>query len=198
VTLFAYGHEAPPLDVDGFLAFARRLVAPDLARLLESASPLDAGAPFTYPTACLQRFDRARVQPPGYVCIGDALCSLNPCYGSGITSAALQADALASVLKRGPAALPRRYYAAAVQAASRPFELTWSADLDIPGVVAPPNPTPAPIRAYLRRAMRAAAHDAQVALAIRRIIGLLDPPYALLRPALAARVLLGRRHSAKP
>jgi 2-polyprenyl-6-methoxyphenol hydroxylase-like FAD-dependent oxidoreductase len=198
VTLFAYGHAAPPVDIEGFIAFARSLVVPDLASLLERAAPLDAGAPFSYPSACLQRFDRAKARPEGYVCIGDALCSLNPCYGSGITSAALQADALCSVLKRGPAGLPRRYYAAAVRAAARPFELTWSADLDIPGVVAPPNPTPAPVRAYLRRAMSAAGHDAQVAVAIRRIIGLIDPPYALLRPAIAQRVLLGSRRRAEP
>jgi 2-polyprenyl-6-methoxyphenol hydroxylase-like FAD-dependent oxidoreductase len=192
VTLFAYGHRAPPLDIRGFSAFAESLVAPDIAELLARATPLDDGATFTYPSARLHHFDRLRVVPNGYACLGDALCNLNPCYGSGITSAALQAQALHDTLRRGAAALPRRYYAAAVKAVSQPFLLTWSADLDLPGVVAPRNPTPAPIRAYLRRAMRVAGSDSQVALAMRRIIGLLDPPYALFRPAVAARVLLGR------
>jgi 2-polyprenyl-6-methoxyphenol hydroxylase-like FAD-dependent oxidoreductase len=122
------------------------------------------------------------------VCLGDSLCTLNPSYGQGITSAILQAEALAKSLAAGRRSLPRRYYKLAIQAVAQPFNLTWSADLDLPGVVAPPNPTRAPIRAYLARAMRVARRDPVVALAIRRIIGLLDPPPALLRPSIAVRV----------
>jgi hypothetical protein len=103
----------------------------------------------------------------------------------------LQAEALASALAGGRRSLPRRYYKLAVKAASQPFELSWSSDLDLPSVVAPSNPTPAPIRAYVKRAMRVARHDPAVALAMRRIMGLLDAPPALLRPSIAIRVLFG-------
>jgi 2-polyprenyl-6-methoxyphenol hydroxylase-like FAD-dependent oxidoreductase len=191
VTLFAYGGEAPPTELSAFKAYARTLVAADLGDLLASAPAIGEAASFVYPSACLQRFDALSARPDGYLCLGDALCHLNPSYGSGITSAALQAEALAEALAGGLGALPRRYYALAVKAASRPFELTWSADLDLPSVVAPPNPTPPPIRRYLARAMRAAAHDPAIALALRRITGLLDAPPTLLRPSLAVRVLLG-------
>jgi 2-polyprenyl-6-methoxyphenol hydroxylase-like FAD-dependent oxidoreductase len=193
VTLFAYGGEAPPTELSAFRAYARTLVAGDLGDLLASAAAVGEPASFVYPSACLQRFDTVGALPDGYVCLGDALCHLNPSYGSGITSAALQAEALGEALAGGSGSLPQRYYALAVKAASRPFELTWSADLDLPSVVAPPNPTPPPIRLYLGRAMRAASHDPVVALALRRITGLLDAPPTLLRPSLAIRVLLGAR-----
>ena len=39
--------------------------------------------------------------------------------------------------------------------------------------------------------MRVARHDPAVALALRRIIGLVDPPFSLLRPSIAFRVLFG-------
>jgi hypothetical protein len=145
------------------------------------------------------------VLPDGYLCLGDSLCHLNPSYGQGITSAVLQTEALAKALTRGRRSLPQRYYKLAVKAASQPFNLSWSSDLDLPSVVAPPNPTPAPIQAYAARAMRVARNDPAVALAMRRIIGLVDPPLALLRLPIAFRVLFGNAidaaedaHSAGP
>lgn len=189
VTLFEYGRKKPPTELSEFRAFARTLVADDLDELLTRAIALDDGAEFVFPTACLRRFDKLRALPDGYVCLGDALCQLNPSYGQGITSAVLQAEALDKALAHGRHSLPRRYYKMAVKAASQPFNLSWSSDLDLPSVVAPPNPTPAPIRVYVRRAMRVARHDPAVALAMRRISGLVDPPLALLRPSIAFRVL---------
>lgn len=191
VTLFAYGGLAPPTEIQQFKAFARSLVANDIADLLAQAAPLDDGASFAYPAASLRRFDELAALPDGYVSLGDSLCNLNPSYGQGISSAALQAEALAVALADGTQSLPHRYYKHAIKAVLQPFNLMWSADLDLPGVVAPPNPTPAPIRAYLRRAMRVASNDPAVALAIRRIIGLLDPPPVLLKPSMALRVLFG-------
>jgi 2-polyprenyl-6-methoxyphenol hydroxylase-like FAD-dependent oxidoreductase len=191
VTLFEYGGGRPPLALAGFRDFARSLVVGDIGELLDGATPVDDGAVFAYPMASLRRWDRLRKPPEGYICLGDSLCQLNPSYGQGITSAALQAEALASVLAGGRGSLPRRYYRRAVKAASHPFDLSWSSDLQLPSVVAPPSPTPAPIRAYLARLMRVACHDSVVALALRRTMGLLDPPPVVLRPAIAARVLFG-------
>jgi len=195
VTLFEYGAQTPPVELSEFRAFARTLVVDDLGELLARAMPLDDGAEFVFPAACLRRFDKLRALPDGYLCLGDSLCQLNPSYGQGITSAALQAQALDKALARGRRSLPRRYYKLAVKAASQPFNLSWSSDLDLPSVVAPPNPTPAPIRAYLARAMRVARHDPAVALALRRIIGMVDPPPALLRPSIAFRVLFRKEAS---
>jgi hypothetical protein len=191
VTLFAYGGEAPPTELAAFRAYARTLVTGELADLIARAEPAGEGKSYVYPSACLRRFDTLRAVPGGYVCLGDALCHLNPSYGSGITSAALQADALAEALAHGRAALPSRYYAGAVAAASQAFNPTWSADLDLPSVVGPPSPTPRPIALYIGRAMRVAGWDPEVAIALRRITGLLDPPPRLLRPSIALRVLLG-------
>jgi 2-polyprenyl-6-methoxyphenol hydroxylase-like FAD-dependent oxidoreductase len=191
VTLFEYGGTSPPVALAGFRAFVRTLAVDDLDELLAHATPLDDGAEFGFPSACLRRFDKLHRLPEGYICLGDSLCHLNPSYGQGITSAALQAEALARALAGGRRSLPRRYYKLAVEAVSQPFDLSWSSDLDLPSVVAPRNPTPAPIRAYVRRAMRIARRDPAVALAMRRIIGLLDPPPTLLRLPIAVRVLFG-------
>lgn len=192
VTLFEYGGKTPPTPLPEFCAFAGSLVAGDIGELLARATALDDGATFAFPAACVRRFDKLSALPDGYLFLGDSLCQLNPSYGQGLTSAVLQAEALDKALARGRHSLPHRYYELAVKAASLPFNLSWASDLDLPGVVAPPNPTPAPLRAYLSRAMRVARNDPAVARAIRRIIGMVDPPLALLRPPIAFRVLFGR------
>ena len=195
VTLFAYGGVRPARDLAGFRDFAASLAADDIAVLVSRARPVDEGFQFGYPSALLRRYDRLRALPDGYIALGDSLCQLNPSYGQGITSAALQAQALGRAVAARATRLPQRYYRLAVASASAPFELSWSSDLDLPWVSGPPSPTPAPIRAYVQRAMRTAANDATVATAIRRVIGLIDPPPALLRPRIAFRVFRSPRES---
>lgn len=192
VTIFEYGGKSPPTNLREFRSFARSLVAGDIGELVARAPALDEGAEFAFPTACLRRFDKLRALPGGYLFLGDSLCQLNPSYGQGLTSAVLQAEALDKALAHGRRSLPRCYYQLAIKAASLPFNLSWSSDLDLPSVVAPPNPTPAPLQAYLRRAMRVARYDPAVARAFRRIMGMVDPPLALLKPPIAFRVLFAR------
>jgi hypothetical protein len=52
------------------------------------------------------------------------------------------------------------------------------------------------VNRYLDRLYATAAHDEVVSVAFSRVTNLLDPPTALLRPAIAARVLTRRRSAA--
>lgn len=187
VTIFGYG-VTPPTELAEARAYVRTLVADDLAPIFDRATPLGEAATFAYPVSRLRHLDRV-AGPRGYIALGDSVAALNPCYGQGLTSAALQADAMAREAARGRDGFEARHHARAVAAASEPFELAWNADAELPGVVAPPNRTPAPIRAYMQRAMRAATTDPVVAAAVRRVINLLEPKQSLLRPSIAWRVL---------
>jgi hypothetical protein len=111
-----------------------------------------------------------------------------------MTSAALQADALSRAL-RGRAVSAetdriRRFYRAAVAEAENLFGTGWSNDSQLPGFEGPKDPTPAPIRWYVRRAMRVATRDSFVALHVRRVAGALAKPASLLSPRVAWRVLV--------
>lgn len=197
VTAYAYG-KVPPSDVDGFRAFLGSLVAPDVIETIATAEPLGDAASFHYPAVRVRRFDEIAAPPAGYAALGDSLANLSPSYGQGMTSAALQADALARALRSTPsrggepvdAATLRRYYRAAVAEASNLFGLGWSSDSLLPGFEGPKDPTPAPIRWYVRRAMQAAVKDPFVSERVRRVAGALVRPTSLLAPRVAWHVLL--------
>ena len=129
--------------------------------------------------------------PRGYLAVGDSLCSNNPSYGQGITSAALQVAELEKVLPEGLKGLERRYYSRAAKAAARAFEFAWGNDARLPSVDAPAPPVPKLIGRYVQRSIRVGGRDPVVAGALRRVAGLVNQPSAMMHPRVAWRVLRG-------
>ncbi|QGG94382.1 FAD-dependent oxidoreductase [Actinomarinicola tropica] len=187
-TLGGYGDDAPPADPDGFEAFARTLPFPDIADALADGEPVDEPMRFRFPAGVRRRYDRMRHLPHGLMPVGDAVCSLNPLYGQGMSVAALQARTLRrELVERG------RSTVAAARAVARVVEDAWrmssAADLAMPGVVGRRTRADAVMGRYVARVQRAAATDPSVARAFMRVAGLVDRPTALLRPAVVATVL---------
>lgn len=185
VTLFSYLDEPVPLDPDGLIAFARSLVTPELAALLDDREHLHPAWGYRFPDCRRRRFP---TQPDGFVAIGDALCSFDPTFGQGMSVAALQADALRSELDR--TASTAGYPAAADRIADQAWDLMAGAVGALPGVQVPPVPAARRwVGRYVRRLQRVARHDPVVAAALLRVTGLLDAPPSLLTPRVMSRVL---------
>jgi pimeloyl-ACP methyl ester carboxylesterase/2-polyprenyl-6-methoxyphenol hydroxylase-like FAD-dependent oxidoreductase len=190
LTLGGYAGHHPPRDREGFLAFAASVAPPDVSRAIRAATPLDEIATFRFPANLRRRYDRL---PSGLVPIGDALCAFNPIYGQGMAVSAVEAVALRDCLSGGAPGVERRYLHAASEIVDQAWEFAGGADLAQPLVRAR---RPARVRlanAYLRRLFAAAAQDEELATAFIRVSGLIDRPRALLRPAIARRVLRPER-----
>jgi hypothetical protein len=133
----------------------------------------------------LEKADRL---PDGYLVMGDALCNYDPTYGQGMTSAALQADALRRLLGGDVTRLTRTFYRAAARAVQTPWLLAAGGDLRFPEAEGRRQPADGPLNRYLDRLRVAAATDLVVGRAFLRVAQLLDPPAKLMTPAMMWRV----------
>jgi 2-polyprenyl-6-methoxyphenol hydroxylase-like FAD-dependent oxidoreductase len=192
VSLFGYAGQAPPVDEDGFRAYAGTLVSPDFATLLAGRTLLDRPHAFRFPACRRRRFERLTEPPAGFVAVGDAICSVDPAFGQGMSVAALAAVALGEEYGRDRPD-PARYHRRAAAIADRAWDVVVGADLQLPGVRGDRPAGHGAIAAYVRRVQRAARHDAVVAAAFMRVVNLLAPPSSLLTPPIAGRVLRPRR-----
>jgi len=88
----------PPDNEADFLEFAKSLPRPAIYDALKDARFVSPVARMIYPANRFRHYERSRTLPHGLIPLGDALCSFNPTYGQGMTSAALQAQALFDTL----------------------------------------------------------------------------------------------------
>ncbi len=189
VTLFGLVGEQPPTSEEGFLAFARSLNFPDIHHAIRYAQPLDEPIAFRFPAAVRRRYERASSLPDGLLPVGDSVCSFNPIYGQGMTVAGLAALALRTHLQARPTPDPRRFVGELAELLDPPWEMAVGGDLALPGVQGPRTHKVRLAGTYMARLHAAAAHDAGLATAFARVMALVDPPEALMRPQIALRVL---------
>ncbi|GHF66779.1 2-polyprenyl-6-methoxyphenol hydroxylase-like FAD-dependent oxidoreductase [Amycolatopsis bartoniae] len=184
LTLTGYGPgNRPPTDERGFADFVATAAPPDLVRSVLAAEPLEAIASYRFPAAVWRRYERLHRFPDGLLVTGDALCSLNPVNGQGMTIAAMEAVALRQCLARGRHDLSRRFFSAAARLVAGPWQLGARRS-------APSRTGAARLQAaVLNRVITAATRDDVVGAQFARVMGLLDPPSSLARPRVLWHVL---------
>jgi 2-polyprenyl-6-methoxyphenol hydroxylase-like FAD-dependent oxidoreductase len=189
LTVFGYEGHHPSRDAEGMLTAVRAAAPAHVFAAIRDAEPLDDIVAYRFPANVRQRYERLRRFPAGFLVFGDAICSTNPAYALGMSTAALQAAALRDALKGGDRDLARRFFRAAAQPVNRAWQSTVGGDLALPQVKAA---RPLPVRIigrYAARALRAAARDPVVAGQLLRVASLQDPSTRLFRPDTAIRVL---------
>jgi 2-polyprenyl-6-methoxyphenol hydroxylase-like FAD-dependent oxidoreductase len=196
-TVFGMAGVEPPCELAEMLSFAADLVPNHVLAAARSGEPLAEICRFRYPESRWRRYDKMRRFPDGLVVLGDAICSFNPIYGQGMTVAALQAQVLRDCLRHGTTDLARRYF----RAAAKPIGVAWQfavgGDLSLPEVE---GHRPLAVRLsnrYVDRLQTASESDLAVAEQLIRVVGLLDPPTALLRPRMLLRAARARRQSSE-
>lgn len=200
VTLGGWHRAHAPVDPAGFAGFAAALPSRAVRDVVRDAEPVDASPArrFTFPAARRRRYERLRTPPSGYVVVGDALCSLNPLYGQGMTLAVLQAAALGRALDRAGdtgAAMARAYFAAAARAVDGPWRMAAGNDFTHPETTGPRPRGTRLLTWYTGHVLLASHVSAPVNRALMDVQQLLVPPTAVLRPRTALRALTASRRS---
>ncbi|QNE79664.1 FAD-binding monooxygenase (plasmid) [Streptomyces finlayi] len=187
----------PPTDPEGFLEFARSLSVPDVYEGIKDAEPLDDPTSFGFPASVRRHYERLRRFPDGLTVLGDAVCSFNPVYGQGMSVAAWEAMTLRRHL-RGARFDARTHLRALGKVVDNPWEVSAGGDLAFPGVEGRRTAKVTIGNAYVGRVQHAASKDPEVAKGFMRVAGLIDPPTALMRPRMMARVLRASRGMTSP
>lgn len=178
-----------PTDPAGFLEWARSLPVPDIYDAIQDAEPLDDPVAFRVPVSVRRRYERLDRFPDRLIVLGDAFCSFNPVYGQGMTVAALEAITLGEALKKGAPPQPLRFFKDASKAIDVAWDISSGGDLSFPQVPGRRTLKIKMANAYMAKLQAAATQDGSITRTFMRVAGFVDPPEALMRPAMMSRVL---------
>lgn len=193
----------PPTDEAGFLGFAKSLPSPRLYELIKDAERIADITHHRFPTSVWRHYERLRNFPAGFLILGDAICSFNPVYGQGMSSAALQVRTLRNVLRaraaqaRGLDGLTADFFPQAAEAISAPWTLAANFDFAYPQTRGERPPGLAAGAAYFAVLDSLQAEDIDVQRLVTQVFQLTKPISALREEPLLSRILarLQEQHS---
>lgn len=119
------------------------------------------------------------------------MCSFNPLYGQGMTSAAMQAAALDKLLKEqlSLSGIRKPYFRQVAKIVDIPWRTAVGEDFRFPETKGRKAPGTDIINAYMDRVHRATHHDAVVGAAFLKVINMIEPPASLMGPKVLWRVI---------
>jgi 2-polyprenyl-6-methoxyphenol hydroxylase-like FAD-dependent oxidoreductase len=190
--------EAPPTDDAEALTYARQLGSPVIADLLAESPLVTEAVTHRFPASQRRHVERMRRHPVGWVLLGDAVCSFDPIYGQGMTTAAQQAQVLGEALDRHAAvnrAFAKRYFRAASRIVNVPWSIALGGDFAYPGTTGKKPFGTDLLNRYMDRVMLAGRSDDHVVIRFNEVAALVRSPQALLAPSFVLRVLARARRA---
>lgn len=189
VSLFGWCAErAAPSDAE-FLAFAESLPQPEAAWFLSRAQRVSDFRQYHYREARLRHYGELARRPPATVALGDALCSVDPVFGQGMTLAALSAEVLERCLADAETDPASAYWSRVPAAYRTAWQLSTGEDLRYPEVVGRRGIGTGFSHWYTGHIHRLTALDDDVYRRFARVMNLLEPRAHLFHPSVVGKVL---------
>ena len=200
VTLGGVFGDHPPTDDAGFLEYARTLPVPDLYNVIKDLEPAGPILVHKLPSNLRRRYEHMARFPDGLVVLGDALCSFNPIYGQGMTTAALDALALNDCLREQrqthPAGdltgLSMRFQKKAAGVIANPWLMATAEDMRYDEFPDPVSPMIRFLHWFTGRVHGISDQDELAALRFTQAMNMLRPPWALFDPRVVWRALTAK------
>lgn len=192
VILGGYFGDAVAPDPAAAAAFARSLADPVLVPLLQRPF-LEEPRRYTFRSSQRIHWEQLPRQIAGYIPLGDAVASFNPIYGQGMSSALLQARALAALMRTHGLGPDTGLERAAAHQFARIVQAPWTVATGADSVYAQTTGARprghALVNRYIERVMQRAAVDETVNLALTGVQQMLAGPQSLFAPSVVGRVL---------
>lgn len=200
VTLGGVFGDHPPTDDEGFLEYARSLPVPDLYNVIKDLEPAGPILVYKMPSNLRHRYELMSRFPDGLVVLGDALCSFNPIYGQGMTTAALDSLALGECLREQLVTHPNgdltglsvRFQKKAAAVIANPWLMATAEDMRYDEFPDPISPMIRFLHWFTGRVHAISDKDELSAFRFTQAMNMLRPPWALFDPRVVWRALTAR------
>ncbi|MCV7160395.1 FAD-dependent oxidoreductase [Mycolicibacterium brisbanense] len=189
VTAFGVGKAEPPRDFAGICTLADTVLPSHISAALREGEPVGEMNFHRYPTAKWRRYDKLPELPGGIIPFGDAVASLNPTFGQGVTMSALQASNLRAVLDGGTQDLAGRLARATAKTTFPVWLMNAVADLEEHGAQGSRPWWYGPVFGLFKQFVGAAETDPVLAEWFLRRTSLLDSLWLLPTPRLVGRAI---------
>jgi len=189
VSLFGWCGERTQHDDAAFRAFAESLPEPEIAEFLAGATRVSNFHQYHYREARLRQYASHSRLPARTIAIGDALCSVDPVFGQGMTVAALAAEILEHCVANSEDDPAASYWARVPAAYRTAWELSTTEDFRYPEVS---GRRPFGIQLghwNTAQVHRLTSSDEDVYRRFARVMHLLEPPAHLFHPSVLCKVL---------
>ena len=189
LSLGARGGAVPPRDLQAFKEYAKGLVEPHVYERIKDAEVVGELRTFRKPTATRHRIWEATKWPQRLIPIGDAMSSVNPTYGQGMTVAACEADALETLLAGQTPLddLVKAYLSIAGEISGRAWSLSTNSDYVYPETEGERPANFAMSRALAATLRKLADEDMEFRHLRYRLVHMLETADALRSGPLAVR-----------
>jgi 2-polyprenyl-6-methoxyphenol hydroxylase-like FAD-dependent oxidoreductase len=189
VTAFGVAKAEPPRDFTGICRLADTVLPSHISAALREGEPVGEMNFHRYPTSKWRRYDKMSELPTGIVPFGDAVASLNPTFGQGVTMAALQAGNLRGVLGGGGHDLAGRLARATAKTTLPVWLMNAVADIEEHGAHGTRPWWYGPVFGLFKQFVGAAETDPVLAEWFLRRTSLLDSLWLLPNPRLIGRAI---------
>ncbi|WP_394830097.1 FAD-dependent monooxygenase [Pendulispora rubella] len=201
-----YGSPRPPRTIDEMAHRMEALCVPHLARLVRASKATSDVVVYANTQNRWRRWGRLPRFPDGLVIIGDAVCSLNPRYGQGMTVASLGAERLdreldAHFARHGNlTGFSHRFQRSLEAVLAVPWQIALMEDRSWVSVLsgAAPSPLSKLVLAGSQRVLQTAFSDIDTYIRFMRLAHLLDAPTRMLAPRTLARIARGGHRAGEP
>jgi 2-polyprenyl-6-methoxyphenol hydroxylase-like FAD-dependent oxidoreductase len=185
----------PPSEESGFLAFAKSLHSCKLYDLIRDAERVTEITTHRFPTSLWRHYERLAAFPEGFLTLGDAVASFNPIYAQGMSSAALQVQALQGLLDELAQGRGRldgfasTFFARAAEVVSTPWTLAANFDFAYPKTTGERPPDLEMGAKYFMALEALCDKDMQVHILLTEVLNLARPLSNLYEEPLRSRVM---------
>lgn len=178
-------------DEAAFNQFVRELPMPEFYELIRECEPLTEVIPYKYSHSLRRHYEKLKRFPQGFLVMGDAICSFNPVYGQGMTSASMQAIELEKLMHENlpETQLAPAFFKRAAKVVDIPWQLAVGEDFRYPATAGLKPAGVDFINKYVSKVHRATLKDPVVCDAFLRVMSLLKAPTSLFHPRILWRVM---------